>query len=98
MSLLEAVGMTKKQIRRMLILEGILYLGAALLLADTLGTLAAKYMIGKTVGTYFFFQCHMSVLPSLLALPVLLLVAFAVPVYHYQRMSRQTIMERIQSI
>lgn len=98
LSLLEAVGMTKKQIRRMLILEGILYLGAALLLADTLGTLAAKYMIGKTVGTYFFFQCHMSVLPSLLALPVLLLVAFAVPVYHYQRMSRQTIMERIQSI
>lgn len=98
LSLLEAVGMTKKQIRRMLTFEGVLYLGAALLLADTLGTVAAKYMIDKTVGTYFFFQCHMSVLPSLLAFPVLLLVAFAVPGYHYQRMSRRTIMERIRSI
>lgn len=98
LSLLEAVGMTKKQIRRMLIFEGILYLGAALLLADTLGTVAAKYMIGKTVGTYFYFQCHMSVLPSLLALPVLLAVAFAVPGYHYKRMCAKTIMERIRSI
>lgn len=98
LSLLEAVGMTKKQIRRMLIFEGVLYLCAALLLADTLGTLVAERMIQKTVGTYFFFQCHMSVLPSLLAIPVLLLVAFAVPGYHYKRMSVQTIMERIQSL
>lgn len=98
LSLLEAVGMTKKQIRRMLVSEGILYLCAALLLADTLGTMIAKYMIQQTVGRYFFFQCNMSVLPSLLALPVLLIVTFAVPGHHYKRMCRQTIMERLQSL
>lgn len=98
LSLLEAVGMTKRQIRRMLVFEGILYLCGALLLADTAGTVIAEYLIRKTVGTYFFFQCSMSVLPSLIALPALLLVAFAVPAYHYKRMCGQTIMERIRSL
>lgn len=96
LALLEAVGQTRRQIRQMLITEGMVYLAAAVLLADTVGMAIASPMILNTVGRAFFFDYHMSVLPSILSLPLMVLIAIAVPVYNYKKMSRETIVERFK--
>lgn len=96
LSLLEAVGMTGKQLRRMLIAEGLLYLSAATLLADTIGMLLAKPLIERTVGQTFFFSCQMTILPSILIFPLLAAVAAAVPVYNFRHMQRESVVERLR--
>ena len=96
LSLLESVGMTKKQIRRMLMTEGSLYFLVSLLIADTVGLVLMKSVLMRTVGQTFFFVYTPSVTASLAAMPLLLLIAFGVPLYNYRKMCRETIVERIR--
>lgn len=97
LALLEAVGQTQRQIRKMLIIEGLIYLLAAVLLADTVGMAIARPMIFNTIGRAFFFSYHPSLLASFVSLPLMALIAIAVPVYNYLRMSKETIVERLRS-
>ncbi len=96
LSLLEAVGMTRKQVLRMLCTEGGIYFLAALLLADTAGIPLMRAVIAKTAGRSFFFTYHPSIAVSLLAIPLLALIAWGVPRYHYRKMCRETVVERIR--
>ena len=97
LALLEAVGQTQRQIRRMLIIEGLIYLLAAVLLADTVGMAIARPMIFNTIGRAFYFNYHPSLFASFASLPLMVLIAIAVPVYNYLRMSRETIVERLRN-
>lgn len=97
LSLLEAVGMTKQQSRRMLCYEGIFYLLAAVLLADTIGILAAKEVVMRTAGKAFYFTYRLNLTGSMMMLPVLAAIAIGVPLYNYKRMCRETIVERIRT-
>lgn len=96
LSLLEAVGMTRKQILRMLCTEGCIYFLTALLLADTAGIPLMKEVILRTAGRTFFFTYHLSVAASLLAVPFLAFIAWEIPRYHYRKMCRESIVERIR--
>lgn len=96
LSLMEAVGMTQRQLKKMLISEDIFYLVTAILLADTAGTVLAQRVIEKTVGRVFFFDCHMSILPSIAVLPVLAVISAAVPIYNYRKLRKKTVIERLQ--
>ena len=96
LSLLEAVGMTRKQVLRMLCTEGGIYFLAALLLADTAGIPLMREVIARTAGRSFFFTYYPSIAVSLLAIPLLTLIAWGVPRYHYRKMCRETVVERIR--
>lgn len=97
LSLLEVIGMTKKQILKMLFFEGLFYLLLAFLLASTIGTVIARELINMSVGMIFFFHCKMSIILSLIAIPVLVFIIFIIPIYNYRKMCGQTVIERIQS-
>jgi putative ABC transport system permease protein len=97
LSLLEVVGMTKKQLLKMLIIEGVLYLGIAFALAATLGTMIATKLISISVEKVFFFRSSLSILPSIIAAPVLLFIIIVVPIYNYNKMSKETVVERIRN-
>lgn len=96
LALLEAVGMTRRQIMKMLIAESLTYLFGALILADTLGSLLSLLVIKKTVGKAFFFTAQTSITMSLLALPLLLAIAAAVPYYNFRKMGRQSVVQRLR--
>ena len=95
--MLEAVGQTQKQIRKMLITEGLIYLLTAVLLADTAGMAIARPMILNTVGRAFFFNYHPSLAASFVCLPLMALIAVVVPIYNYRRMSKEAIVERLRN-
>ena len=97
LALLEAVGQTQKQIRKMLITEGLIYLLTAVLLADTAGMAIARPMILNTVGRAFFFNYHPSLAASFVCLPLMALIAVVVPIYNYRRMSKEAIVERLRN-
>lgn len=95
LALLEVVGMTKKQIRRMLIAEGCLYLGGAFLLAVLVTALFGGQLLTAALGQAFYFQIKVTVLPSVILLPLLVMTAFFIPGYQFRQMSRESVVERI---
>ena len=97
LALLSAVGMTRRQTRLMLAAEGAVCAIAAVLLADTLGMAVCSPLIENTVGLAFYFDYQMSVLPSLLLLPLLLAAAIWIPAAYYHRMGKKTIIQVLRT-
>ena len=95
LALLEVVGMTKKQISKMLVAEGFLYLGGAFMIAVLLVVVGAKQILINTLGTAFFFRLHLTIVPCVLMIPILVGIAYVIPKYQFEKMSRESVVERI---
>ena len=95
-AVLQSVGMTGKQLKTMLVWEGLFYtLGsvtAALLLSLAFGPLFSQTM----AGMFWFYSYHLTVTPILLLMPVFLLLGWVVPLAVYRAVSRLTIVERLR--
>ena len=96
LALLEVVGMTKKQVSKMLVAEGSLYLGGAFMIAVLLVVFGAEKILANTLGTAFFFQMHLTIVPCLLMVPILSGIAYAIPKYQFKKMSQESVVERIR--
>lgn len=96
LALLEVVGMTKKQISKMLAAEGCIYLGGAFITAVLILCLFAEKLLVNTVGKTFFFQMHLNLIPCILMLPALFLIAWLLPKHQFRRMSRESVVARIR--
>lgn len=96
LAMLQSVGMTGKQLKTMLVFEGLYYtllaLAASLAMTVVLGPL-----MGSTLGEIFwFFTYRLTVTPILLVLPVFLALGIAVPLLVCRSVARHTIVERLR--
>lgn len=96
LAVLQSVGMTGKQLKAMLVFEGLYYtllaLAASLVLTVCLGPL-----VGNTVGEIFwFFTYRLTILPIAAILPVFLALGVLVPLWTYRSVSKRTIVERLR--
>ena len=96
LAVLQAVGMTGKQLRAMLICEGLLYAlgaaGLALLLTLVLGPVAFR----AVEGLFWFFTYRMNLTPFLLIIPLFALLGAGIPALTVQAAKRRTIVERLR--
>lgn len=95
-AVLQAVGMTNKQIKAMLIYEGLFYaLGssvAALILSILLNPL-----IGKMLESMFwFFSANFTIIPVLLVIPVFALFGWLIPSILYGQTAKQSTVDRLR--
>ena len=94
-SIMESVGMTERQVKKMLVWEGIFYTGGVLFLTLTVG-IGITYAIYQTMnymGAKFWFPA----LPFLGATLILLVVCIVVPVWTYQKIEKSgSLVERIR--
>ena len=95
LAVLQAVGMTGKQLRAMLICEGLLYAlgaaGLALLLTLVLGPLAFR----AVEGLFWFFTYRMNLTPFLLIIPLFALLGAGIPALTIRAAQRRTVVERL---
>nr|WP_325232092.1 ABC transporter permease [uncultured Oscillibacter sp.] len=96
LAVLQSVGMTGKQLKTMLVYEGLYYtllaLAASLVMTVCLGPL-----VGNMVGEIFwFFTYQLTVLPIVVILPVFLALGALVPLWTYHSVSKRTIVERLR--
>lgn len=89
LALLEAVGMTKKQLLGMLVFEGLFYLCGAVIMAGILTFLYSRRFTDRAIPLYAF-------LPFALMIPVLLFIAWAIPKAQFRKMNRESVVERIR--
>ena len=96
LALLEVVGMTKKQISKMLVAEGCIYLGGAFVIAIALVVFGAEKILANTFGMAFFFRMHLTIMPCVLMIPILIGIAYVIPKYQFKKMSQESVVERIR--
>lgn len=95
-AMMQAVGMTGKQLEKMLIMEGLLYGAGTLLLSLTFGNLVSCgfiYMIGQNMA---YFVWNFTIAPVLLSIPVIAAVSVILPVACYHVLCRKSIIERLR--
>lgn len=94
-SIMESVGMTERQVKKMLMWEGVFYTVGVLLLTLTagVGITYAIYQTMNYMGAEFWFP----VLPFVGATAVLFVICIAVPVMAYRKMEKnRSLIERIR--
>ncbi|MDE7244724.1 MAG: ABC transporter permease [Oscillospiraceae bacterium] len=96
LAMLQSVGMTGKQLKTMLVYEGLYYTLLALL-ASLLLTVVLGPVLGNGLGNIFwFFTYRLTITPILMILPVFLALGAVVPLLTYRAAAKRTIVERLR--
>lgn len=95
-AMLQSVGMTGKQLKQMLVYEGIFYAVGAGILTLIL-SLILNPLVGKLLGKMFwFFSYHFTILPVLIVIPVFVLLGVMLPLMIYKFTAKKSIVERLR--
>lgn len=94
-AMLQSIGMTSKQLRRMLIIEGLLYTMGALLLALVLTLLMTPVMSQAVSSMFWFFSFKPTYWPILAMLPIFVIIGTVLPLLSGRLMSRHSIVDRL---
>ena len=95
-AVLQSIGMTGRQLKKMLIYEGLIYTLGSLLFALTLTVLMNPLLSRGMENMFWFFSYHFTVTPILLLIPVFLLLGIVIPLLIYRSMAKATIVERLR--
>lgn len=95
-AMLQSIGMTGKQLKSMLVWEGLLYtLGAAL--ASLILCLAAGPLLSSALGNMFwFFTYRFTILPVVITIPIYAALGILLPLVSYHFTARRSIVERLR--
>ena len=95
-AVLQSIGMTGRQLKRMLMLEGLLYtlgaVAASLVLAVVLGPLAFTVI----ESLFWFFTYRFTLTPFLIITPIFILLGLGIPLFTYRSAAKHTIVERLR--
>ena len=94
--MLQSVGMTRRQLKRMLVYEGLLYTFAAVVISLIL-VVASEPFMGKMIEKMFwFFRFQYTIGPVVLAALIFTVIGAGVPLVVYCVVGKQTIVERLR--
>ena len=95
LAILESVGMTEKQVKKMLVMEGLLFAGCSLFLAAVVGT-GITYWLYESMN-YRGIPFSVPVLPVLLMLCLVIMVCIAIPLAVRRVMVKKgSVVERVR--
>ncbi len=95
-AMLQSVGMTGQQVKRMLMYEGIGYSTLGLLcslILSVVGSLTVVRMMGAELS---YFTWHFTLRPVILCIIPLVLITAFVPIVCYNKMAQKTVVERLR--
>ena len=94
-AMIQSVGMTKKQLCRMLVYEGLYYAGITLAASYLISALAVGVCIRAMVeGGFTTF--HFTLFPLMICTPILLIFAILIPYLCFKNLEKQSIVERLR--
>lgn len=96
-AVMQSVGMTGGQLKKMLVYEGILYTGLSLIMAVFLCFAIEPFVLQAMSETYWFFGGKMTLIPLLILLPVFLLIGIFVPLILYKGIAKSSVVERLRA-
>ncbi len=96
LAILQSVGMTGAQLRKMLIWEGELYALMAAALSLALCFVAGPLMQNTVGGVLWFFTYRFTIVPVLIVLPAFALLGAVLPLVSYRSIAHRSLVERLR--
>lgn len=95
-AVLQAVGMTNKQLKAMLVYEGLFYA-----LSSALSALVLSFVINPLVGDllenmFWFFSAKFTIVPVVIAIPIFALLGWLIPYVMYDHAAKYSIVEQLR--
>ena len=95
-AVLQSIGMTGRQLKKMLVYEGLLYALGSVVFALVLTVALSPALSGVLESMFWFFTYHFTISPILLLTPIFMLLGCLVPLGVYRSVARSTIVERLR--
>lgn len=96
-AMIQSVGMTKRQLRRMLVDEGLYYAGSTLLVTYILGALSVSVGVRMMVSGDWTATFHFTLLPLVICTPILIIFAILIPYLSFKNLEKQSVVERLRA-
>ena len=97
-AVLQSIGMTGKQLKTMLVCEGLLYALSSVLLSLVLAVVLGPLAFSALQSMFWFFTYRLTLTPFLIVAPVFALLGVLVPLAVYRSVSKATIVERLREV
>ena len=94
-AIMEAIGMTKRQLIHMLMMEGLYYAGFTILGSLAGGCLLSLTLVRAIADGMWFMEYHFILWPMLVVFPVLLLLGVLVPYFAYLPQRKESVVSVI---
>lgn len=95
-AVLQSVGMTGKQLNRMLITEGMVFAGSSIVITLILTIIMGPLASSVLEGMFWFFSYHLTVAPIFAIAPVFLVIGVLIPLASYHFVAKQSVVERLR--
>lgn len=95
-AMLQSIGMTGRQLRKMLVWEGMLYAVLSIISSLALSVVGGLLLSRVLESMFWFFTYRFTLLPILICAPILLVISAVVPAACYSRIARQSVVERLR--
>lgn len=95
-AVLQAVGMTDKQLKSMLIYEGLFYALGSALVALILSFVMNPLIVVLLEKMFWFVSAKFTIIPVLIVVPVFALLGWLIPSIMYKQTSKHSIVERLR--
>lgn len=95
-AMLQSIGMTKGQLRGVVVCEGLSYVVIAGVISFVAGSLLAYAVLHALNDIIMFFEYQFQTLPFLIMLPVLFAVAVITPVVSFGQLGKESVVERLR--
>ncbi|WP_368294447.1 ABC transporter permease [Dehalobacter sp. TBBPA1] len=95
-AMLQSIGMTRRQLRRILMFEGFYYTLGTCALSLVFSTLFSLLIVKSFCGLLWFFSYHFILWPLLIVLPFLFMLGMMIPLVSYAMTDKQSIVERLR--
>lgn len=95
---MQSIGMTRKQLRKMLIFEGLYYALITFIVTLTIGLPITYLGVNSFAGQMLFFSYHFTILPIILCIPILIVIAVLIPVLGFIGIKNTSVVERLREV
>lgn len=95
-AMIQSVGMTKRQLRKMLICEGLDYAAITLIVSYIVSTLAVGIGV-RAITANEFSTFHFTLMPLMICTPILLAFAVLILFLCFKNLEKQSIVERLRT-
>ncbi len=95
-AVLQAVGMTNRQLKAMLVYEGLFYA-----LSSAAAALVLSLLVNPLVGNllenmFWFFSAKFTIVPVIIAIPIFALLGWLIPYIMYEHAAKHSIVEQLR--
>ncbi|AEV70012.1 ABC transporter permease [Acetivibrio clariflavus] len=97
-AMLQSIGMTRKQLCSMLMLEGVYYALGTCMFSFVFGMIFSLLIVRPLENLLWFFRYRFILWPLLVVLPFLFVIGMIIPLLSYIMTDRQSIVERLREV